>query len=51
MRGVGGGVEVNHLGFFFFQFYQVYFLWAPLHSVKSHESSLSSSFMLETYLI
>ena len=52
MRGGGGGAWGQSSRFFyFFQFYQVYFLWAPLHSVKSHESSLSSSFMFETYLI
>ena len=42
----GGGIEVNPLGFFS-QFYQVYFLWAPLH-FKSHESS---SFMFETHFV
>ena len=33
--------------FFFFQFYQVYFLWAPFH-FKSYESSF---FMFETFFI
>ena len=35
-----GGVRSISLDFScFFQFYQVYFLWAPLHSVKSQQSS------------
>ena len=43
-----GGIEVNSPPFFlFFQFYQVYFLWAPLH----FNSNEYSSFMFETYLI
>ena len=42
----GGGIEVNPLGFFFWN-YQVYFLWAALH-FKSHESS---SFMFETHFV
>ena len=42
-----GGLGSILPGFFFFQFYQVYFGLAPLH-FKSHESPL---FMLVTYLI
>ena len=45
--GGGGGIEVNPPRFFFSQFYQVYFLWDPLH----FNSNEYSSFMFETYFI